>query len=474
MNCLFSPSKWTDYSKRPWLPPGGRGQLSAPIVSVLPVRIGYFVPEFPSQTHVFFWREVEALRRLGFHVYLLSSRRPDPAACRHEFAGLAAQETHYVFPPRWFTALRALAFRPIRTLKALGYVASLRESPLLRRLVYAGMILSAADLLACSRRLKLNHIHAHSCADAAHVVALCRILGGPPYSLTLHGDLPVYGKDHVSKMARAKFVACVTTPLQQQVTQQVGLPVARSPVLWMGVNCDKFRENGSRGYRSHRLHLVTVARLDAMKGHRHALAAMKAALGCGCDITYTIAGEGPYRREIEAEIRRLGLEERVRLAGTLSEESVLDLLQQADGFVLPSVGLGEAAPVSVMEAMACGLPVICSIIGGTPDMITSGVNGLLIPQGDESALADAMVLLAENPEERKRLGRAARDRAVQLFDCKETARRLVEAMQPLDQPESTWGPEQGLSKGAGNGHQAAPVEESADRNDRDCRHSLTP
>jgi glycosyltransferase involved in cell wall biosynthesis len=401
------------------------------------VRIGYFVPEFPSQTHVFFWREVEALRRLGLQVYLLSSRRPDPAACRHDFAGPAARETHYVFPPLWFTALKSLAVRPIRTLKALGYVASLRESPVLRRLVYGGMILSAADLLACSRELKLDHIHAHSCADAAHVVALCRILGGPPYSLTLHGDLPVYGKDHASKMTRAKFVACVTTPLQRQVSQRVGLPVDRIPVLWMGVNCDKFRENGCRAYRPRRLHLVTVARLDAMKGHRHALAAMRAALERGCDITYTIAGEGAYRREIEEATRRLGLQERVRLTGTLSEESVLDLLQQADVFVLPSIGLGEAAPVSVMEAMACGLPVICSIIGGTPDMITSGVNGLLIPQGDESALAGALVLLAENAEERKRLGGAARDRAVQLFDCKETARRLVEAMQAPGQLEGT-------------------------------------
>jgi glycosyltransferase involved in cell wall biosynthesis len=241
----------------------------------------------------------------------------------------------------------------------------------------------------------------------------------------------------------------------------------------MGVNCDKFQENGSRAYRPGRLHLVTVARLDAMKGHRHALAAMHAALQRGCDITYTIAGEGPYRQEIEAEIRRLGLQERVRLAGTLSEESVLDLLQQADVFVLPSIGLGEAAPVSVMEAMACGLPVICSIIGGTPDMITSGVNGLLIPQGDESALTGAMVLLAENTEERKRLGRAARDRAVQLFDCKETARRLVETIQALDQPESTCGPEQVVLKGGGKGHQVAPVEESANRNCRDCRHSFT-
>src|SRR5262249_40387506 len=160
------------------------------------------------------------------------------------------------------------AVRPLRTVRALGYVAGLRESPLKKRLVYTGLLLSAADLLRHARRLGLEHIHVHSCADAAHVAALCRLLGGPSYSLTLHGDLPVYGTDHARKMAGAEFVACVTTPLKQQVVQQVGKPAAQVPVLWMGVDTDRFHYDGSRAYEDPRLHLVTVARLNPMKGHR--------------------------------------------------------------------------------------------------------------------------------------------------------------------------------------------------------------
>src|SRR5262245_33745132 len=120
------------------------------------------------------------------------------------------------------------------------------------------------------------------------------------------------------------------------------------------------------------------------------------------------------------------------MAGTLGEEAVRDLLQRADAFVLPSVGLGEAAPVSVMEAMACGLPVVASVIGGTPDMITSGEDGVLVPQGDEKALADALVRLSRGPEERRRLGRAARARAERSFDSQQTTRRLLEAILPPD------------------------------------------
>jgi glycosyltransferase involved in cell wall biosynthesis len=393
------------------------------------MNLGYFVPEFPSQTHAFFWREVEALRRLGVQPCLISTRRPAPGACRHEFAEAAARETHYVFPPRWLAALAALAVRPRATVRAIYYLATLRESSLKRRALYTGLILSAADLLLHARKRELRHIHVHSCADGAHVAALCHILGGPPYSLTLHGDLPVYGTDHGRKMPRARFVATVTTALQRQVVDQVGLPAERVPVLWMGVDTDVFREDGRRFYRTGHLHLLTVARLNAMKGHRHALAAMRHALDRGCNLRYTIAGEGPYRPEIEADIKRLGLGERVEMTGTVSEAAVLDLLQQADAFVLSSVGLGEAAPVSVMEAMACGLPVIASIIGGTPDMITHGVDGLLIAQADEKALAEAFVRLASQPDERRRLGKAARERAVRSFDSQQTARRLLEAIQ---------------------------------------------
>jgi colanic acid/amylovoran biosynthesis glycosyltransferase len=392
------------------------------------MRLGVFVPEFPSQTHAFFWREVKDLRRLGVQVSLLSSRRPPPTACQHEFAEAARRETHYVFPPRWAASLAALACRPLATLRCLAYLAGLRETPLKQRLVKVGLILAAADLLVQARRSHLDHIHVHSCAESAHVAALCFILGGPPYSLKLHGDLVVYGGDHAHKMKRARFIACDSSALCRQVTSKVGISPERVHASWMGVDTEHFRDLGLRSPHPGPLHMVTVARLNAMKGHRHALGALRRALDAGCDICYTIAGEGPYRKEIEDCIQRLNLGAHVELTGTQSEEAVLHLLQHADFFVLPSIGLGEAAPVAVMEAMACGLPVICSIIGGSPDMITHGQDGLLVEQANEEALAEAMIRMANAPEERARLGKNARARAVEAFDSSLTARNLIEAI----------------------------------------------
>jgi glycosyltransferase involved in cell wall biosynthesis len=414
---------------RDWYP-GFQRELIARDPSSLGRRMGYLVPEFPSQTHAFFWREVVAMRELGVGAALLSSRRPPPGACRHAFAEEAARQTYYLFPPRPLRALGVLLTRPVRAARAVGYVLGLRETPWPRRLRNLGLVACAADLAKHAREEGYDHVHVHSCADTAHVAALARVLGGPSYSLTLHGDLPVYGTDHRSKMGGARFVACVTEPLRKQVLEQVGLPPERVGVVWMGVDCGAFQDEGRRAYEPGKLHLVTVARLNPMKGHRHALAAMRAALDSGCDLRYTIAGEGPHRAEIEADAKRLGLDGRVDMAGTLGEGAVRDLLQRSDAFVLSSVGLGEAAPVSVMEAMACGLPVVSSVIGGTPDMITSGEDGILVPQADEAALAGAFVRLARDPEERRRLGRAARARAERAFDCRQTTRRLLDSVLP--------------------------------------------
>ncbi len=386
--------------------------------------LGYLVPEFPNQTHAFFWREVQGLREAGQAVQLLSTRRP-PQPCLHEWAGEAASETTYVFPPRWYRAGLRLLAHPIRLTRALGYVLGLSESSLFARLRLLGLIPSADELVAVAEEHGLQHIHVHSCAGAAHLAALARLLGGPRYSLTLHGDLPVYGTDHAAKMAGAAFVSTVTRPLQEQVAVAVGLPHERIPVITMGVDTRRFRPRTGPRPLTEGFILATIARLNETKGHLHALRAIKRCIDAGHAIEYRIAGDGPYREVIEAEIEKLQLGRHVKLLGSLPEDEVRKLLESCDAFVLPSFGLGEAAPVSVMEAMSCGLPVVCSIIGGTTDMIIDDGDGLLVAQQDEDGLTAAFTRLASEPETRRRLGSAARERAVDEFDYRRVSFRLL-------------------------------------------------
>lgn len=391
------------------------------------MKIGYLVPEWPGQTHAFFWREIGALRSLGHRVSVFSTKRPPESACLHAFAAEARQATHYVYPPRFAASARVLAARPGKAAAALAYAARLRETSVPGRLKVAALIGCAADLAAKCEELEIEHLHVHSCANAAHMAAMAHRLGGPSYSLTLHGDLPVYGTDHRRKMEHAAFVSAVTRPLQKQILSATDLSADRVPVIWMGVDTDRFKPDPDVARRPPPFEIVTVARLNAVKGHAYALEALKRLRDKGLDVRYTIAGEGPHRAQIESTIADLALADAVDLPGTLSESQVLDLLQRANAFVLPSYGLGEAAPVSVMEAMACAMPVVCSRIGGTEDMITHGQSGLLVDQKDVAGLTQAIESLARDPDLCRRLGEGARRQALTGFDYRKTAAKLAEA-----------------------------------------------
>src|SRR5215471_10251141 len=199
------------------------------------LRLGYLVPEFPSQTHIFFWREIQALRRLGVEVFTLSTRKPPPSNCRHAFAPIARAETHYLFPPSVATIATCVA-RDYRSLaKSLAYLGGLEYSGLARRMRQHGLLPSALDLLHWAREMHIDHIHAHSCADAAHLLAMTRRMGGPLYSLTLHGDLEIYGGDHLSKMRDAAFVCAVGKHLRQQIVERTNLPADRIVLSFMGL-----------------------------------------------------------------------------------------------------------------------------------------------------------------------------------------------------------------------------------------------
>jgi glycosyltransferase involved in cell wall biosynthesis len=160
----------------------------------------------------------------------------------------------------------------------------------------------------------------------------------------------------------------------------------------------------------------------------HALAAIRIVIQAGLNVHYTIAGDGPFLEVIRSQIKSLNLGDHVTLTGTLSETEVCQLLSKADTFLLPSVGLGEAWPVSVMEAMAAGLPVVASSIGAMSEMIMPNEDGFLVRQGDESGLAEKITLLALDVDTRRRIGEAARKTAERRFDVTSTASGLRNAI----------------------------------------------
>ncbi len=396
------------------------------------MHLGYLVPEFPGQTHAFFWREAQALSAQGFTVHFLSTRRPSGPPSTHPFAARAATLTTYLGSPDLLRVMGYLLTHPARLAAAISYIASLPDTPLFKRLPLLALIVPAAQLVLTARRKGITHVHIHSFANAAHIGALAQRLGGPSYSLTLHGDLDVYGTDHRAKVARAAVVTAVTEPLAEQIRQ---LHMGPAPhVISMGVDVDRFTPDPAP--HDGPVRIVSIARLNFVKGHGYLLDAMAALVAQGMDLHYTIAGDGPHRVEIAAKAASLGLTSRVTFTGAIGEDAVLALLRQSDIFALTSFGLGEAAPVAVMEAMACGLAVICSRIGGTAAMIEDGKDGILVPQQDVPAITAALQTLAADPALRQRIGHTARESALVKFDYRAKASELGQAIRDAQKQDA--------------------------------------
>lgn len=390
----------------------------------LPSTLGYFIPEFPGQTHIFFWRELLAIRSTGQSAQLISTRKADLSQVKHLFATPASKETFYLHPPSLASFFFPL-FNISWFIKSLKYIAALPDGGLAEKLKVSYFIIAAANMIRFCRNNNIKHVHGHSCASVAHILALASLHNEISYSLTLHGGLNTYGNNHKNKFSHAKFVSTVTRPLQKEVNEKTGLPLNRIPVISMGVDLSKFNYIENKQNTSHPLKLVTVARLAIGKGHAFTLQALARLKEQGFDFHYTIVGGGEARSAIEEAINRHQLNDQVSLTGSLGEEDVLAILRDSDVLMLTSFGEFEAAPVCVMEAMAIGIPTITSIIGGTRDMINDSVDGFLVEQRNVDQIEQALLRFLTNRQLVTQFGEAARQKAEKDFDAVLQAKKLI-------------------------------------------------
>jgi glycosyltransferase involved in cell wall biosynthesis len=168
---------------------------------------------------------------------------------------------------------------------------------------------------------------------------------------------------------------------------------------------------------------VSVARLSAVKDPLTLLLAARHVLDREPTFRLDLVGDGPLRTEVEASIATLRLGEAVRVHGALDD--VRAVLSGASFFVLASIS--EGMSLTLLEAMATGLPVVATRVGGNPEVVADGETGLLVPPREPEALADAMLWMLRRPDARQRMGSAARRRVEDRFDLRHT----VEAYEQL-------------------------------------------
>lgn len=284
--------------------------------------------------------------------------------------------------------------------------------------------------LACARRLRRRWrldrpsvVIAHQYTPFVYAILARRLVERVPIVYVEHGrfypDRRRLRRVLFNRLVLRSYdrIIAVGDAVRKALVTYEGFSPRRISVIYNGVNVAEFANaRSSRAQIRRALEIqdqevvfIHVARFDPLKDHITAVRAFAKLTDTPSRLL--LVGDGPTKPEVDSLVRGLGLEKRTIALGFRT--NIPELLAAADVFVLTS--LTEGIPVTVIEAMATGLPVIATAVGGIPELIAHAREGLLVPPRDAEALAAAMRLLCEDRELRGRLGRAAHEKALRQF-----------------------------------------------------------
>jgi glycosyltransferase involved in cell wall biosynthesis len=207
------------------------------------------------------------------------------------------------------------------------------------------------------------------------------------------------------------------------LAEKDGFPRDRITVVPNGIDLDRYQTGQDKatlrdrlGWPRDRRFLVIVARFHPVKDHATLVSAFGLVASRHPDLDLVLVGDGELREPLHRQVQDLHLSDRVRFMGVRSD--VPDILQAADIFALSS--LSEAASITLLEAMACGLPVIVTNVGGNPELVRENIDGLLVPRRDPQAFAAAIERVLASPAAAAAMGQSGARRVRDTFQMTQT------------------------------------------------------
>jgi glycosyltransferase involved in cell wall biosynthesis len=403
----------------------------------------YLAPHFPGLHQTYVQREVRRLRARGWTIQpvgLNVSQDHDDRTVDdlRDGAWTLYERGAAALVPGVAAELLAHPVRGLRTLgMALRDAVAPGEPTAGRERVKA--IGQAVVGLALARRLRplaVRHVHCHFAHAATTVGMYAASQLGVPFSFTGHANDLFQRRCLLRrKLQRAAFVGCISAWHRALYESVEPVPAGKYRMVRCGVEVEAWApaETAARG-PSEPMRIATVGRLVEKKGIDtliEALPLLEARHGRRARLV--VAGDGPLRGEWAALATRLGCADRVEWLGDVDNPRIRRLLSaEADVLALPcrtdANGDRDGIPVVLMEAMACGLPVVSGDLPAVRELVADGRTGLLVPGADPTALADALGRLAADPSLRNRLGAAGRDHVRAEFALDVNIDRLERAL----------------------------------------------
>jgi glycosyltransferase involved in cell wall biosynthesis len=398
--------------------------------------IAYLVSRYPTLSMIFVLREVVLLRSLGFRIETASINPPDRKPERLTPQEREEADRTYCIKRHGISGallahIKTLLQTPAGYLRGLALVFSLSRLNLARLLLNFMYFSEAMMVGQWMRRNRQSHLHVHLASQAASVGLITQRIFRCGYSLTVHGPDEFYdakGFYLERKIAAADFIVCISSYARSQLMYlspyecwskiylcRLGI----DPHLFSPLPRDSALPHTSDGV----FEILCVGRLTPAKGQHLLLDALRQLLDQGRNVHLRLAGNGPDESSLRAHAARLGLADQVIFEGPVNQDRIRSLYAQADLFCLPS--FAEGLPVVLMEALSMGIPCVTTAITGIPELISHGLEGLLVPPSDLDALVQALATLIDDDELRSSMANNGRKRILAQYDLHANVEKLA-------------------------------------------------
>jgi glycosyltransferase involved in cell wall biosynthesis len=386
-------------------------------------RFAYLFERFPSFGQTFCYREVAELHRQDIAPPIFSIRNPKDEPPQ-DWDTRIVERVHYL--PEENELLEEVRRAAKKRKLSTDIVAAMdewgRRTDFLRlyQAVYVGLRL---------RQMGIDHLHAHFAGMAARTAFWINKFFSITFSFTAHANdifSPRQFEIGLDKLVDTARAIVTETDYAARFLRERFLRCAnRVHRIYNGLDLAEF---GRADFSSTPALIIAVGRLIPKKGFGDLIRACGLLAERGKSFRCEIIGEGPLENELRAQIDELCLQNNVVLAGAKPQTKLRRRLAAATVFVLPSVidpdGGMDNLPTVIMEAMATGLPVVSTNIGGIPEMVVESETGFLVQPGNVPAMADAIDKLIDDHLLGQRLGDTGRQRAQKLFSIRENVREL--------------------------------------------------
>ena len=370
--------------------------------------------------------ELMVLEKQGIPFVLHSLHRPDAHFFKSDAVATIDNDTKVIYPQSFWRVFYDLCSGPFIFGRsfwgALSNALFGRKETFIVRLKSILHFAIACHWAKSLLRLKVSHIHSQWINSCGTVGMYGAWLLNKPFSFTGHAaDLFRERCALKDKISRAEFIVCISS-FHRDFYLSEGADLNKLIIVYCGIDTSLFKPTiRSSGQVSQPIRIISSARLVEKKGLTYLIDACAILQSQNLAFTCTVGGDGPLLNELDLQVNLKGLAKKVFFTGQpLLQEDIPRFMQTGDIFCLPCVrasdGDVDGLPQMLMEAMACGIPVISTNLVGIPDLIQDGRSGLLVEPNNPQKLAEAIARLAADRELRDLLAGEGRDKVLRVFD----------------------------------------------------------